>query len=174
MPLHDTETGRHGKDLKHRPQPGVTFRLMGEGEVRAVCGLVHRVFNLSVAPLYTEKGRRSFKDYADPEELSARINSDHFVLVALAEDDIVGMIEVRRNSHIALFFIAPEHQGAGIGNKLLEKALKRACAENPRLRELTVNSSPNAVAAYERMGFASSGPEQDINGVRSVPMKRVL
>jgi GNAT superfamily N-acetyltransferase len=158
------------------PQPlaGLAIRFMHDGEERAVCDMVHGVFDFSVAPLYTEKGRRSFKDYADPEEMSARVNTDHFVLLAMAGGDIVGMIEIRRRCHVSLFFVAPEFQGKGVGGLLLEKALEICRKTNPQLREMTVNSSPNALRAYERMGFAPTGGEQVICGVRFIPMKKIL
>jgi GNAT superfamily N-acetyltransferase len=158
------------------PQPlaGLAIRFMHDGEERAVCDMVRRVFDLSVAPLYSEKGQRSFKDYADPEEMSARIDSDHFVLLAMTGGEIVGMIEIRRHRHVSLLFIAPEFQGKGIGGLLLGKAVDLCLITDPQLREMTVNSSPNALRAYERMGFAPTGGEQVICGVRFIPMKKVL
>ncbi len=157
-----------------RPLAGLAIRFMREGEKRAVCDMVHKVFDLSVAPLYTEKGRRSFKDYADPEEMSARVNTDHFVLLALAGGDIAGMVEIRRHRHVSLLFVSPGFQGKGVGGLLLEKAVELCRKTDPQLREMTVNSSPNALRAYERMGFAPTGGEQVICGVRFIPMKKVL
>lgn len=162
------------RNQNSRPLAGLAIRLMREGEERGVCDMVHKVFDLSVAPLYTEKGRRSFKDYADPEEMSARVNTDHFVLLAIAGGDIVGMVEIRRHRHVSLLFVAPGFQGKGVGGLLLEKAVELCRKTHPQLREMTVNSSPNALRAYERMGFAPTGGEQVICGVRFIPMKKVL
>jgi GNAT superfamily N-acetyltransferase len=136
--------------------------------------MVHRVFDLSVAPLYTGKGQRSFKDYTNPEEMSARINSDHFILLMMAGGDIVGMIEMRRYRHVSLLFVDQEFQGKGIGGELLGKAIEFSRSKDPQLREVTVNSSPNALKAYERMGFTANGGEQVIKGVPFVPMKKIL
>ena len=155
-------------------QPGVSFRFMREGEEGVVCNLVNHVFDLSVAALYSKKGNRSFKKYTDPEEMSARIHSDHFVLLALADGEIIGMIEMRRHRHISLFFVEQEFQGKGLGGELLGLAVEICLSNSSPLREMTVNSSPNAVKAYERMGFQSTGEEQNISGVRSVPMVKVL
>ncbi len=44
----------------------------------------------------------------------------------------------------------------------------------PGVRELTVNASPNAVLAYERLGFTPAGPEQTVNGIRFIPMALAL
>ena len=162
------------RNPKPQPQAGLTYRFMRDGEERSVCDLVHRVFDLSVAPLYTKRGHRNFKKYADHKKMSARVNSDHFVFMALADSDIVGMIEMRRHRHVSLLFVAPEFQGKGIGGELLGKAVELCRTTDPQLREVTVNSSPNALRAYERMGFVSTGGNQVINGVRFVPMKKEL
>jgi GNAT superfamily N-acetyltransferase len=164
------ETG----NSKRQPPAGITYRLMRDGEEQAVCDLVHRVFDLSVAPLYRKGGQRNFKQYADPAEMSERVHSDHFVLLALAGGDIIGMIEIRRHRHVSLLFVEPKFQGKGVGGELLGKALELCRRKDSQIREVTVNSSPNAVKAYERMGFQSTGEEQVISGVRFIPMKKVL
>jgi predicted GNAT family N-acyltransferase len=41
---------------------------------------------------------------------------------------------------------------------------------NPTIQKITVNSSPNAIKAYVKMGFKSEGEEQCINGINFVPM----
>jgi hypothetical protein len=40
--------------------------------------------------------------------------------------------------------------------------------------QFTVNSSPNAVSAYEHLGFHIIGVEQCIRGIRSIPMRRQI
>jgi len=39
---------------------------------------------------------------------------------------------------------------------------------------LTVASSPNAVAAYERYGFVAEGEMQEVKGIRFLPMHLVV
>jgi GNAT superfamily N-acetyltransferase len=172
----ETQNSKHSFDRLRAGQPPteLTFRFMLDGEESDVCGLVHRAFSRSVAPLYTKKGAHNFEKYADPGEMHRRVNSDHVVLVALAGGDLAGMIELRRNSHISLLFVEPKYQGKGIGSDLLGLAIKICRTEIPGLKVVTVNSSPNAVRAYESMGFKSTGVEQSINGVRSVPMDKEL
>jgi GNAT superfamily N-acetyltransferase len=153
---------------------GLIFRTMRDGEEGDVCHLIYRSFDHSVAPSCTKKGQRNFRKYADPEETARRAHSGHFILLALSGDDIVGMIEMRNWRHVSLLFVDPEFQGKGIGGKLLEKAVETCRLTDPALGSVTVNSSPNALRAYERMGFAAIGREQDINGVRSVPMEKML
>ncbi len=147
------------------------YRLMSTDEVADVCHFVNSVFDRSVAPLYTKRGRRNFREYADPEATSLRIKSDHFVLLAQADGRVDGMIEMRRHRHVSLLFVEPDRQGRGLGKELLQRALEICRSAEPDLREITVNSSPNAVEVYGRMGFETTGREQTINGVRSTPMR---
>ncbi|MDT8365170.1 MAG: GNAT family N-acetyltransferase [bacterium] len=151
-----------------------TYRLMHPGEERTVCEMVHRVFDLSIAPLYSKKGQQNFKKYVDPEEMSARTHAHHFVLLALADGVMIGMIEMRRHRHVSLFFVESEFQGKGVARELLKKAVKFCRSTDPKLREFTVNSSPNALGAYQRLGFTATGEENTISGVRYIPMKKVL
>ena len=148
-----------------------SYRFMLTDEVADVCHFVNSVFVRSVAPLYTKKGRRNFRDYFDPKAISLRIKSDHFVLLAEEDGRVDGMIEIRRHRHVSLLFVEPEWQGMGLGKELLRRALEICRSAEPDLREITVNSSPNAVGAYGRMGFETTGREQTINGVRSTPMR---
>jgi len=150
------------------------YRLMSADEVVDVCRFVNSVFDCSVAPLYTEKGRRNFKEYADPGPMVSRVRSNHFVLVAVEEGrnaEMTGVIEVRDHCHVSLFFVDPDRQGKGLGGELLQRSLEICRSVKPDLNELTVNSSPNAVEIYERMGFEIFRKEQNINGVRSTPMR---
>ncbi len=148
-----------------------SYRFMSTDEAADVCHFVNSVFDRSVASLYTKKGRRKFREYADPEATSLRISSDHFVLLAVEGGRVAGMIEIRNHRHVSLLFVEPDRQGRGFGKELLRRALEICRSAEPDLREITVNSSPNAVGVYERMGFETTGREQTINGVRSTPMR---
>ena len=73
------------------------------------------------------------------------------------------MREQRR--HIALFFVAEERLGQGIGKALFQHVLSHC--PGPLL---TVHSSPYAVPVYQRLGFTADGPERQEDGIRYTPM----
>jgi len=143
---------------------------MQPGEEIQVIDLVSRVFTQYVAPLYSDDGIREFMKYLDPSILAERSKGDHRVQVAESHDEIIGMIEIRGYSHVALFFVATEQQRKGIGRELLNKAVRECISINPDLAEITVNSSPNAVFAYRALGFTEKDKEKTVNGIRFVPM----
>jgi GNAT superfamily N-acetyltransferase len=128
-------------------------------------------FHTSVARHYGPHGVDSFSAYADPTHLLRRLRAGHRSLVAIEDTHVVGLAEVRFPAHIAMLFVAPERQGAGIGTALLDDAVRLLAAREPGLAEITVNASPNAVSFYERRGFVITGPEREKDGVRFTPMR---
>ena len=150
----------------------VNYRQMQLGEENQVIALVSRVFYQFVAPLYSDEGVREFMKYIKASTLAERIQGNNFVLIAELHNEIIGIIEIRENRHIALFFVAPEHQRKGIGRELLNKAVHECIAGDPKLTKITVNSSPNAVSAYRTLGFIERDKEKTSNGIRFVKMSR--
>jgi GNAT superfamily N-acetyltransferase len=148
----------------------LVYRLMRPGEEADVTDLVMRVFDEFVAPQFSVEGRREFQSYADPHLLLLRSRWNHFVLLADTQKEIAGMIEMRCDGHVALFFVEGEFQSSGVGGELLRRALEICRRRNPEVSKATVNSSPNAVVAYERLGFCRAGPERTEDQIRFVPM----
>ncbi len=147
---------------------------MRVGEEAKVCDLALRVFDRFVASQFSSDGRREFQSYADPHLLLLRSRWNHLVLLAIVDGEIAGMIEVREDGHVTLFFVEGEHQGEGVGSELLRRSLSISKRRNPDLSRVTVNSSPNAVATYEKLGFRKAGAERAEDHIRSVPMVRDL
>ena len=144
---------------------------MKAGEEQEVCALVIRVFNEFVALQYSEKGIQEFLKYVEPYRLSESCKKDDFVQLAISEGIIVGMIELVNNSHISLFYTEGDYQGIGIGRELLRKAMGICLRNDPLLTGITVNSSPNAVNIYQKLGFHMVEPEQIKSGIIFVPMR---
>ena len=144
------------------------------GEETGVIELVSRVFNEFVAPLYSQEGVLEFMKYLQVDELAERLKAGNFVLLAKSDGNIIGAVEVRNYSHIALFFVDGSHQKKGIGKELLEMVIAKCKTQNPDTQRITVNSSPNAVEAYQNMGFSAFEQEQVANGIRFTPMELSL
>jgi len=151
-------------------EPLVQYRLMQAGEEEKVSDLAIRGFKEYVAYQYSEEGVKEFLKYVEPHCLSNRCKADSFVLLAVVEGRIVGMIEVVVNNHISLFYTDGHLQRMGIGRELLKISLDICKGNNPTLSEITVNSSPNAVHIYEKLGFCVVEPEKVSNGIRYVSM----
>ena len=79
------------------------------------------------------------------------------------EEHVVGVMEVKGESHLMALFVDPAWQGRGIGSLLL------TASPSPLA---TVNSSPSSVGFYLRHGFQATGEEVHHNGVSFIPMAR--
>ena len=136
--------------------------------------LVVRAFEESIATLYSPEGVTEFLRFATSEAIKERGEDNCQVFVADTGHEICGMVEVRDYHHISMLFVEPEAQRLGIGRRLLNLAIEVCLKESPQLREVTVNSSPNAVEAYRRFGFAVTSPEKEKKGLRFTPMRMTV
>lgn len=84
-----------------------------------------------------------------------------FLLAAMSDQRISGVLAIEDKPSIKYFFIHPEHQKMGIG-KLLRQFAKKSEMFGETLK---VRSSLFAVPVYERLGFESIGPPSSFNGL---------
>jgi GNAT superfamily N-acetyltransferase len=91
-------------------------------------------------------------------------------LIALGGDDIIGVIEIKNSNYISRLFVDENYQRKGIARELIHRVVTRCLDRSPLIFEITVNSSPNAVPAYQAFGFQQTGPENIGGGIRYIPM----
>lgn len=114
------------------------------------------------APEYPPEGVAAFRDFLCNGEQIAVLE----MWGAYDQGQLVGMLAMReQRRHIALFFVAEERLGQGIGKALFQQVLSHC--PGPLL---TVHSSPYAVPVYQRLGFTADGPERQEDGIRYTPM----
>jgi predicted N-acetyltransferase YhbS len=148
----------------------IIYRQLHPSETAAVSNLAREVFDQFVASHYRTEGVAEFHRYASAEALSQRHQSGYITLVAEHSGKLAGMLHLREPRHVAMLFVRSSRQRGGIARGLLAAAGTFAGDSDC---EFTVSSSPNAVSAYERLGFSVTGPEQCINGIRFIPMQRL-
>lgn len=150
----------------------VAYSIMRQGEEDRVFDLVRSGFDEFVLPDLTEEGAKEF--FRAAREMVYERPDGHFLLTSRSENDIVGMIDVRDNNHICLFFVARAYQRKGIGRGLLEHAIALCMERDPAVTAIDVHSSLFAVQPYQYLGFQQTKPVQTINGIRFVPMIKSL
>ena len=149
----------------------IIYRQIFPFEVEAVSLLAGEAFDQFVAPHYSAEGVIEFHRYASAEALSERHQSGYLTLVAEQVGELAGMLHLRKPHHISMFFVRSSSQRSGIARGLLA-AVSALIGEKDG--ELTVNASPNAVFAYQQLGFCVTGVEQCRRGIRFKPMQRLL
>ena len=149
-----------------------TCRVMQTEDAGNVSVLVNSVFDTYIAPQYTPQGKSEFRKYTESEAFLERIDQGHFVIIAVREDVLVGMIEMRENNHVSLLFVAEAFQRQGVSRVLLEEATTHARSLGAELERITVNSSRYGVPVYEALGFRQTGPERTVNGIAFIPLAK--
>jgi len=147
-----------------------TYRFMAPDEADVVCGLIVRVYNEFEAPAESPEGVREFLSYVQPDFMRKRLSRDHFVLVAVVDEAIVGAIETRNNNHISLLFVDRAFHRRGLARGLFKSALDICRSNIVDLKTITVNSSPYAIEVYQRLDFFPIGEKQTIHGITFIPM----
>ena len=147
-------------------ESSLIYRRIEPSETAAAATLAREVFDQFVAPHYQPEGVTEFHRYASADALSQRHGSGHVTYVAARGGELVGMLHLRVPCHVAMLFVQSSRQRSGIARALLASAGDANC-------EFTVNSSPNAATAYERLGFRATGSEQCVHGIRFIPMRRL-
>jgi len=147
-----------------------TYRIMDESDAPLVCDLVTKVFMRSIAPLYSPEGVREFLRYIHPDAMIERTRAGNLTLLAELEGKVIGTIHIRSSNHVSLLFVDEEEQKKGIAGELLRRAVIICKDKTPDILSVTVNSSPNSVKIYRRLGFQDTGLEEVKNGIRFTPM----
>jgi GNAT superfamily N-acetyltransferase len=148
----------------------ILFREAQSQDVQAITELALGVFDKYVGCSYSLEGQSVFWKYCDPNAMSTRLTEGtSFCLIAILEQKIIGMIEVRDVNHIALLFVDDRFHKNGIAKNLITLAIEKV-----KVTEIDVNSSPNAVNIYKRMGFEQLDEEQERDGIRFIPMKKSI
>lgn len=130
-------------------------------EINKALKLVWDVFLESEAFNYNRKGVEEFRRFLDSRDL---INTFD-IYGTYDKRELVGVIGLQEGQHICLFFVKKSYQKHGIGRELFKKAISLT-----KEKEITVNSAPCAVEIYKKLGFSLTDCEQNINGIRFVPM----
>jgi len=148
----------------------IIYRQIHPSETATVSSLAREVFDQFVASHYQTDGVAEFHRYASVEALSQRQKSGYITFVAEHSGELVGMLHLREPRHVSMLFVHASRQRGGIARGLLAAA---GALVGDKDCEFTVSSSPNAVSAYERLGFRITDSEQCLHGIRFVPMQRL-
>ena len=152
----------------------ISYFQMEAGQQNIVVDLVLNVFNEFVAPQYSSEGISEFTKFLNIEEVGNRFKAGNIFTLAKDGDKIVGIIEMRNNSHIALLFVEKDYQFKGIARELIRRAIIICLERDQQLKKITVNSSPNAYDAYKSIGFKGERTVKTVNGIQFIPMELEL
>ena len=131
--------------------------------------LVTSIAQEHIAATLSDAGLRHLLSGMSVEATRDRLSQGYKFFVANEGEEMIAIAAIRLPSHLYYLFVRTAYQRMGIGHKLWQHA-RNWSVENFPAPQITVNSSLNAVAAYQRMGFRISGSIQELQGVRYQPM----
>jgi len=128
----------------------------------------------SLSHFYLENEQSPMPDWflrtLDASAFERRLSNDWFTnYVYVEEEDIVGYISMRGESHLYHLFVAEAHQRKGIS-----RALWNVARSGVKSSVYTLRSSLYAIPIYKRFGFIASGPAEVRDGIGFQSMKCVL
>lgn len=147
------------------------IRKLRQQELLPALHLVWEVFVEDVAPTYTPRGVEEFQKFIKYENILPAFQNQKILFWGLWDgEELCGVIAMEASGHICLFYVKKSRQGEGIGRMLYQTAYNY-CAQELCINRMTVNAAPGAAEKYQHMGMRVTGPEQEENGIRYVPME---
>lgn len=87
------------------------------------------------------------------------VSPSQYFIVALIEEEIVGVGDITFDGKILLCYVHPEFIGKGVGKSLLDAMT--GFARERSINKITLESTRTALSFYERNGFTNLGPTSD-------------
>jgi ribosomal protein S18 acetylase RimI-like enzyme len=144
-------------------------RALTQDDIPAVAALLESLAREHILHEFSAKAKEAFLSKNNASNLRQLVAKGFRYHVATVGGRIVGFVGTRDNIHLYHLFVANEFQRQGLGRRLWNTA-RAECMACGNHGAFTVNSSNNAIAAYERLGFVRSGPAVDMGGVLYNPM----
>lgn len=142
------------------------------GKLREALDLVWEVFEKYEVPDYEEMGVKTFRHFIEYGNMVEKVRQGEMKFWGCYLNSyLVGVIALREGQHISLLFVRDKFHHLGVAGRLVRLVVDQVAMENPRIRAVTVNSSPYAVGFYKKMGFKALGPEQRADGIRFTSMR---
>ena len=147
----------------------VRIRKLQPADIPSIAHLLRDLAEEFITPEFDANAQCVFLEKNNQSAIEQFIADGFLYYVAEDGGNRIGFVGVRDNKHLYHLFVAKPFQRQGLGRRLWETVMNECCAAgNPG--RFTVNSSNNAVAIYERLGFFRTAPTQNNNGVLFNPM----
>ena len=150
----------------------ITIRNMKPEEAESTSKLALTAFATIEGNGFTSEGKAVFVNYASPIAIASRLNLGHEVFLAVLDEKIAGVIEIRNGMHISMLFVLPEHINNGIGTKLLTYAIEqiRKQPKAKAVKKITVHAADDAAPFYLKRNFRVSAARREQDGISYTTM----
>lgn len=156
---------------KQEAQISREIRLLAGCEMEEALALVWEGFSDFQSEGCSEETIDEFWSSIDQEYMIQQYGDGTIRFWGAFEDEfMVGVCAIREMRQIELLYVDAEYHRLGIGSSLLKKAVMDTKEIAPDMDRLRVNASPYSVPFFKAMGFEAVGEEQELDGLKFVPM----
>jgi ribosomal protein S18 acetylase RimI-like enzyme len=148
--------------------------LIRHDEVAGASILIKSLFDEFIAEDYSAEGVENFYERVSGLSILERAQLGSFISVFKSSNEITGYIELTGINHIYLLFVKKDCQKQGIARQLIDSLIIYMQDNYSDVKEITVNSTFNALGFYEKIGFKKIADFQLKNGITSFPMKLII
>ena len=146
------------------------IKKVSQQEIKQVVDLINKGFDKYMACNYPNESRKLFKEEHSYDKIVEQYNNYELELWGCFEDEnIIGIIGVKNSNNICMLYVDENYQRKGIAKCLFNMIYDKS-KFNKSLNELTVISPLFCMEMFYKLGFVSSGAEQELNGIDVVPM----
>ncbi|MCP4176295.1 MAG: GNAT family N-acetyltransferase [bacterium] len=154
----------------------ITIRKYRKNDARTVAALISRTYSQFCRVEGTESAVQDYVDYYNPsgktdDEIDSLYSKTPFRLVAVANQQIVGVLRAHKN-RITNLFVDGDHHRQGIANRLVYRFEESCQAEG--FTEIVLRGSLYAIPFYESLGYTKTADIQVFRGLKVQPMKKKL
>lgn len=149
----------------------IEIRIIDYINISLAMNLIEECFDQFIAPDYSDKGIRTFKEsfIHNPKFIDKFSDGRERMYGAYSNNNLVGCVSISIHNKISCVFVKGEFHRKGIGTMLFDTIIKELKGNNQTY--ITLNASPYAVPFYHTIGFEDIGPEDDFEGIRYTPMR---
>lgn len=149
----------------------IEIKKINYDDIPLAMALVEECFDRFVAPDYTERGIRTFKDsYIHNRKFIDKFaDGSERMYGAYSNGLLVGCISIGLHNTVSCVFVKAEFHRKGIGALLFDTLVKELREHGQKFIKL--NASPYAVSFYHAIGFKDIREEADFEGIRYTPMR---
>lgn len=149
--------------LKQNPQ--LKIQAATEEDVKDIQFVLSTTWQATYTNLSSETIQQVKEKWHSVEFLTQQIKNPKFYFpIAILEGKVVGIATSAENeagiADVFRLYILPEHQGQGIGTKLLDKVIEHY-SQTKQLRVYVEENNLKAIAFYEHKGFKKIRKEEE-------------
>lgn len=148
----------------------LNFQHASPSDAKCISLLIHSFSDSFLDPERLQDQEQFFlltSEFAEREYISS---PRYIYLNATINRKLIASAAIRDNHHLFHLFVSKQHQRIGVGTNLWHR-IRNLAIENGNKGVFTVNSAPNSVPFYQRLGFVETSLLIRQHGVCFVPMR---